>query len=75
MILALALAGTLFFGAIIILLVTIHLKRRWYSIAKKETAKDSPMSYTNVEQNTNTIVMEEVLQEFGHSRAKGNTSR
>lgn len=65
-IIALALAGLLFICAVIILLVSIHLKRRWYSIAKKENtdsvgAKDATYSAENTD---NTIIMEEILQEF-----------
>lgn len=67
-IIALVLAGILFICAVIILLVSLHLKRRWYNTAKKENtdsaAKDSAYSAENTD---NTIIMEEILQEFGHT--------
>lgn len=67
-IIALVLAGILFICAVIILLVSLHLKRRWYGTAKKQNtdsgANDSPYSAENTD---NTIIMEEILQEFGHT--------
>lgn len=67
-IIAMVLAGILFICAVIILLVSFHLKRRWYGTAKKQTmdsgANDSPHSAENTD---NTIIMEEILQEFGHT--------
>lgn len=50
------------------LLVSLHLKRRWYGTAKKQTTdsgkNDSPHAAKNTD---NTIIMEEILQEFGHT--------
>lgn len=67
-IIAMVLAGILFICAVAILLVSLHLKRRWYATAKKQVtdrgAKDSPFSAENTE---NTIIMEEMLQECGHT--------
>lgn len=76
-IIALVLAGMLFICAVIILLVSLHLKRRWYSTAKKENkdsgAKDSAYSAENTD---NTIIMEEILQESGHTiSSNGNRAQ
>jgi len=76
MILVLALAGILFVSAVIILLVTIYLKRRWYNTAQKEASKSTPLTKSSSAENTdNTIIMEEILQEIGHSITNGNTTR
>ena len=76
MILVLALAGILFVSAVIILLVTIHLKRRWYNTAQKEASRSTPLTKSNSAENAdNTIIMEEILQEIGHSITNGNTTR
>ena len=70
------LAGLLFIGAVILFLVTLHLKKRWYKVAKKEATKSSPMSESYSAENTgNTIIMEEILQNFGHSITNGNSTR
>lgn len=76
-IIAMVLAGILFICAVIILLVSFHLKRRWYGTAKKQTmdsgANDSPHSAENTD---NTIIMEEILQEFGHTiSSNGNRTQ
>ena len=73
MILAIVLAGILFVSAVFILLVTFHLKRRWYNIARKGAEKDSPIGKTYSAENTeDTIIMEEILQDYGHSITNGN---
>lgn len=75
MIVGIVLAGILFVSAIFILLVTFHLKRRWYNIARKEAEKDSPIRKTYSAENTeDTIIMEEILQDYGHSITNGNQS-
>lgn len=74
-IIAMVLAGILFICAVVIFLVSLHLKRRWYATAKKQAtdrgAKDSPFSAENTE---NTIIMEEILQEFGHTISSNGSS-
>ena len=75
-IVALVLAGILFICAVIILLVSLHLKRRWYGTAKKQTTDSGENDSPHSEENTdNTIIIEEILQESGHTVSSNGNSR
>lgn len=75
-IIALILAGILFIVAVIILLVTCHLRRRWYNTGKSVGSDNngSNEGTYSIENTDNTIIMEEILQDIDHSTA-GNQMR
>lgn len=66
------LAGILFIVAVIILLVTCHLRRRWYNTGKSVGSDNngSNEGTYSIENTDNTIIMEEILQDIDHSTAR-----